>query len=199
MERPPSGGNPPPKSESTPLTARIRNAVDKINPRLRTMAAMAAMAIEKSSNPIAHNEAADALDLQRETIAAERRESRQAETTDRKREGMGLDPEAAKRRSALEKQVAAMLAEHPKDAVIDLTQGFSDLTLAAAESIAKSDAERAWLKSNADQFPTPDQLGVFAGGKPTVYLNAAAFDRNLPTYGWLSVTQKIRPDREWKS
>lgn len=198
MERPPSGGNPPPKSESTPITARIRNAVDKMNPRLRTIAALAATAIEKTSNPIAHSEIADAAELQREAMVAEHRTSETRKAFDANREGAGLDPEAARRRAALEKQVATLLAEHPKDAIIDLKGGFSELSLAAAERIAKSDAERAWLKSNTEQFPNADQLGIFAGGKPTVYLNSTAFDRHLPTYGWLSVTRKIRPDREWK-
>lgn len=186
-----------PKSESTPLTARIRSAVERINPRLRNLAAAAAIAIEKTSNPIAYSEAADALDLQREALSAEQRETQGHRSNDRKREGAGLDPAAEGRRSALEGRISAILAEHPKDAVIDVKGGFSELSLAAAERIAQSDAERAWLKSHEDQFPTADQLGILAGGKPTVYLNSTAYDRNLPTYGWLSVTQKVRPDREW--
>ncbi len=193
----PPAGSPAPKPESTPLTARIRNAVDKMNPRLRTLAALAAAAIEKTSNPIAHSEIADAAEIQREAMVAEHRASETRKTFDSKREGAGLDPEAAKRRDAIEKQVATILAEHPKEATIGLERGFSGLSLATAQRIAASDLERARLQSADDQFPTADQLGIFAGGKPTVYLNSTAYDRNLPTYGWLSVTRKVRPDREW--
>lgn len=83
--------------------------------------------------------------------------------------------------------------------VLDFMAGFKQLTPDVIRTITENTSvPSALFRSTDEQFPTGDQLGQLAQSKfTTVYLNSAAFDRNIPHYQWLELTRKVRPDREF--
>jgi hypothetical protein len=185
MMEQPQASSPKPKTEKTGFQ-KMRDFVDRV-PNSVKMAAKAGAFIagklmsEQHKDPL--EDVAEAQDLNQERMVMEHK----------------LDQTVQKSQAAFEAKLGKTFAEAKEAVVLDFMAGFKQLTPDAIKVITENTTVPATLfRSPDDQFPSGDQLGSLARSQfTTVYLNSKAYDRHLPTYQWLELVKKVRPDREF--
>lgn len=165
---------------------KIRRFVDRVPNSVKVTAKAGALIAGKlmaEEHKDALEDVAEAQELNQERIVMEQ-----------KAEARSLQEHAR-----FTEQVAKQFGEKKEAVVLDFMAGFKQLTPEVIQTITENtNIPSALFRSSDEQFPNGDQLGQLAQSKfTTVYLNSAAFDRNIPQYQWLELTRKVRPDREF--